>query len=91
MGQRHRAKISAVVDRDVLKSVDAYLQDHPDRDRDTVINEALRIWLDLALEQDRAMEEQYAATDDIPEEERRHWDAVLKANARVMLSRDPDA
>jgi len=34
---------------------------------------------------------QYAAPDDIPEDELRQWHAVLKANARVMLSRDPDA
>jgi hypothetical protein len=88
MAQRLRDKISIRVDPDVLSGVDAYLRDHPDRDRDTVIDEALRIWLDLANEQDRAMEEQYAAPDDIPEDERRQWDAVLKANARMMLGRD---
>ena len=87
---RTGAKISAMVDRSVLSGVDAYLRDHPDRDLDTVIDEALRIWLDLAREQDRAMDEQYAAEDDRPEDEVRAWNAVLKANARVMLRREPE-
>lgn len=91
MGQRHRVKISATVDPELLDGVDAYIHEHPDRDRDTVIDEALGIWLDLAKEQDRAMEEQYAAPDDIPEDELRQWNAVLKANARMMFGRDPDA
>jgi hypothetical protein len=90
MTGRAGVKISMTVDREVLSGVDAYLRDHPDRDRDTVIDEALRIWLDLAREQDRAMEEQYAADDDRPADEVRAWSAILKANARVMLRREPE-
>jgi hypothetical protein len=89
MAQRHRVKISATLDPELLDSVDAYLRDHPDRDRDTVIDEALGIWLDVARNQDRAMEEQYADSD-LPEDELRQWNAVLDANARVMLRREPD-
>jgi hypothetical protein len=91
MKERTGNKLSATVDRALLSDVDAYLRDHPDRDLDTVVDEALRIWLDAARAQDRAMEEQYAARDDIPNDELRQWHAVSKANARVMLGRDLDA
>jgi hypothetical protein len=87
MAQRHRVKISARVDPDVLSGVDTYLGDHPDHDRDTVIDEALRIWLDLANEQDRAMEEQYTEPDDRPEHEVAQWKAIRDASARMLCSR----
>ena len=90
MTGRTGVKISATVDREVPSGVDAYLRDHRDRDRDTVINEALRIWLDLAKEQDRAMEEQYTAPDDRPEHEVAQWNAIRDASTRMMLSvREP--
>jgi hypothetical protein len=89
MGQRHRVKVSATLDPELVAGVDAYLRQHPESNRGKVIDEALWLW--FAREQDRAMEEQYAAPDDIPEEELQQWNAILKANARVMLSRDPDA
>ena len=47
--------------------------------------------LAVAQEQDRAMKEQFAAPDDIAEDELRQWNAVLNANARMMVGRDPDA
>jgi hypothetical protein len=87
MGQRHRVKISATVDPELLDGVDAYIHEHPDRDRDTVIDEALGIWLDLAKEQDRAMEEQYAEPDDRPEHEVAQWKAIRDASARMIFSR----
>jgi hypothetical protein len=83
-------KLSATLDQALLNDVDAYLRDRPDRDLETVVDEALRIWLDVARAQDRAMEEQYAAPDDIPEDELRQRSSVLKANARVMLRPAPD-
>lgn len=89
MGQRHRVKISATLDPELVAGVDAYVRDHPETDRSKVIDEALWLW--FAREQERAMEEQYAAPDDIPEDELRQWNAVLKANARLMFGRDPDA
>ncbi len=88
MAQRHRVKISATLDPELLDSVDAYLRDHPDRDRDTVIDEALGIWLDLAREQDHAMEEQYMAPDDRPKQEVEHWHAIREASARMLFNRD---
>jgi hypothetical protein len=89
MAQRHRVKISATVDPELLAGVDTYLKARGDCDRSKMIDEALWLW--LAREQDRAMEEQYAEPDDIPEDERRQWNAVLEANARMMLRRHPDA
>jgi metal-responsive CopG/Arc/MetJ family transcriptional regulator len=45
MGQRHRVKISATVDPELLDGVDAYIREHPGRDRSKVIDEALMLWL----------------------------------------------
>lgn len=87
MSQRHRVKISATVEPDLLEGVDAYIREHPSRDRDTVINEALGIWLDLAKEQDRAMEEQFNGPD-APEDEMRAWHAIRDASARMIFRRD---
>jgi hypothetical protein len=88
MGRRHRVKISATLDPELAAGVDAYVRKHPESNRGKVIDEALWLW--FAREQDRAMEEQYAAPDDIPEDELRQWNAVLKANARIASGRDPE-
>jgi len=88
MPQQRLVKISIKVPPGLLGGVDAYLRDHPDHDRDSVIEEALRVWLDLANEQDRAMEEQYSAPDDRPEHEVAQWNAIRDASARLMFSRD---
>jgi Arc/MetJ-type ribon-helix-helix transcriptional regulator len=84
MGQRHRVKISATVDPELLEGVDAYIREHPGRDRSKVIDEALMLW--LAQEQDRAMEAQFDDPD-VPEDELRQWNAILDANARMMWRR----
>jgi hypothetical protein len=90
MGQRHRVKISATLDPELVAGVDAFVRKHPGTNRGKIIDEALWLW--FAKEQDRAMEEQYAAPDDIPEDELRQWNAVLEANAQTMLGNDdPDA
>lgn len=89
MGQRRRVKISATLDPELLDGVDAYVREHPDTDRSKILDEALWLW--FAREQDRAMDEQYAAPDDIPEDELRQWNAVLEANARKTIRRHPDA
>jgi hypothetical protein len=81
-------KLSVMVDRALLNEVNAYLRDRPDCDLETVVDEALRIWLDVARAQDRAMQEQYAAPDDRPEHEVAAWNAIRDASARMLLSRD---
>ena len=78
-------KISATVDPELLHGVDAYIREHPDRDRSRVIDEALMLW--LAQEQDRAMQEQYDGPD-APEEEMRAWRAIRDAAARMNFNRD---
>jgi hypothetical protein len=75
----------------ILDGVEAYIREHPDRDLQTVVDEALEVWLQVATEQDRAMEEQYAAPDDRPKEEIAAWEAIREANARLILGRRPDA
>ena len=84
MGQRHRVKISATVDPELLDGVDAYIREHPGRDRSKVIDEALLLW--LAQEQDRAMEAQFDDPD-VPDDELRQWNVILDANARMMWRR----
>lgn len=84
MAQRHRVKISATVDPELLAGVDAYIREHPDRDRSKVLDEALMLW--LTHEQDRAMIEQYAE-DDRPEEEVAAWRAIQDAAARRIFGR----
>ena len=84
MAQRHRVKISATIDPELLDGVDAYIKEHPGRDRSKVIDEALMLW--LAQEQHRAMEAQFDGPD-VPEDELRQWNAVLDANARMLWRR----
>jgi hypothetical protein len=83
--QRHRVKISATVDPELLAGVDAYIRDHPDRDRSKVIDEALWLW--FAREQERAMEEQFDGPD-APEEEMHAWRAIRDEAALRIFGRD---
>jgi hypothetical protein len=69
--------------------VDAYVEKHPDTSRDEILDQALWLW--FAREQDRAMEEQYAAPDDRPEHEVAAWNAIRDASARLMFGRDAHA
>jgi hypothetical protein len=84
---RHRVKISATVDPELIAGVDAYIREHPDRDRSKVLDEALMLW--LAQEQARAIEAQFDGPD-VPEDELRRWNAILDANARMMWRRDDE-
>lgn len=84
VAQRHRVKISATLDPELVAGVDAYVRKHPDTDRSKIIDEALWLW--FAREQDRAMEEQYAE-DDRPEEEVAAWRAIQDAAARRIFGR----
>ena len=84
VAQRHRVKISATIDPELLDGIDAYIKEHPGRDRSKVIDEALMLW--LAQEQDRAMIEQYAE-DDRPADEVAAWRAIQDAAARRTFGR----
>lgn len=82
---RHRVKISATVDPELLSEVDAYVGEHPGADRSGVIDEALALW--LARRQDHAMEEQFDGPG-APADERRHWQFVQREAIRRALRRD---
>jgi hypothetical protein len=84
MTNRRRVKISATVDPELLGGVDAYIREHPDRDRSKILDEALYLW--LAQEQDRAMIEQFAE-DDRPPEEVAAWRAIQNAAAQRIFGR----
>jgi metal-responsive CopG/Arc/MetJ family transcriptional regulator len=84
--ERHRAKISVTVDPQLLKAVDAFVAEQEGWDRSKVIDEALRLW--CAREQERAMEEQYAAPQSPEEqEERAAWREIQAAAAERIFQR----
>jgi hypothetical protein len=72
---RHRVKISATVDPELLDGIDAYVTEHPGTGRSSILDEALALW--LAQQQHREMEEQFAG-EDAPQEERRQWRRVQR-------------
>jgi len=82
---RHRVKISATVDPELLDGIDAYVMQHPGTDRSGILDAALALW--LAQQQDRAMEEQFAG-EDAPNEERRHWRRIQQEATRWALRLD---
>jgi hypothetical protein len=87
VAHRHRVKISATLDPELVAGVDAYVRKHPETNRGKILDEALWLW--FAKEQDRAMEEQYSAPDDRPADQVAQWNAIRDASARMMLSRGP--
>jgi hypothetical protein len=76
LSSRHRPKITATLDPDLLASVDAYVAAHPDQDRSAILDEALRLW--RARELERAMEAQFTAPDGVDPTERHAWDALRR-------------
>lgn len=85
MRQRHRVKISATLDPELVAGMDAYVREHPDVDRSKVLDQALHLW--IAEQQRQAMIEQFRS-DDRPEDESRQWRAVQRAAAQRMLRRE---
>jgi hypothetical protein len=82
--ERNRVKISATVDAQLIKAVDAFVAAHPGFDRSKVIDEALWLW--YAREQDRAMEEQFAPPQSGTEQqERAAWRRIRRAAAKRLF------
>lgn len=54
-----RVKVGATLDPDLVAAVDRFVDEHPGRDRSSVIDEALQLW--YAARQDEAMERQFSA------------------------------
>ena len=83
-----RAKISATVDAGLLEQVDRYVAARPGASRSAVIDDALRLW--TARERERAMEEQYADTSPLSDEdaaEHEAWRRIREAAAADRLFR----
>ena len=76
---RRRAKIGTTVDPMLLRAVDEYVAQHPGCDRSTVFDEALALW--HAREQERAMQAQFEAPDDVPADEEQAWRGIRRAAA----------
>jgi hypothetical protein len=84
-----RRKISVTVDPQLLRAVDAYVEQHEELDRSRVIDDALAHW--YALRQEEAMVEQYSSAPD-PEEraEGKDWRRIRREAASRLLNRTGD-
>ncbi|MBI2982768.1 MAG: hypothetical protein HYY42_01020 [Chloroflexi bacterium] len=79
-------KVGATLDPELVAAVDRYVGAHPDIDRSTVIDEALRLW--YARQQDFAMERQFAAPRSSRElAEAEDWRRIRHAAAERMIKR----
>ena len=79
-GGRRRARVSVTVAPELLRAVDTFVAEHPEWDRSKVMDEALAHW--CAAQQERAMEEQFAApASAVEQEERAAWKGIQRAAA----------
>jgi len=84
---RRRPKVTATLDPELLAAVDAHVAAHPELDRSTVIDEALRLW--RARELDGELETQFAEPDGVRKAERAAWDAIRRGAADRRLRSTP--
>ena len=80
---RHRVKVGATLDPDLVAALDSYVAAHPGLDRSAVIDEALHLW--HAREQDAAMERQLREDATRYHAERADWRRVRDAAAARRL------
>ncbi len=81
-----RVKVGATLDPDLIAAVDRYVGAHPDIDRSTVIDEALRLW--YARQQDLAMERALLAPRSKRElAEAEDWRKIRHAATEQMIVR----
>jgi metal-responsive CopG/Arc/MetJ family transcriptional regulator len=83
-----RVKLSATVEAELLEQVDSFVAERPGTSRSAVVDEALRLW--TARQRERAMEEQYADTSPLSDEDAAEWEswrAIRRASA-ARLFRD---
>lgn len=84
---QRRVKISATLDRGLLRDVDAFVAEHPAFNRSRVFDEALRLW--KANQVEKAFEAQYAGPSSEQEaREREDWRHIRRAAVQRMLARD---
>jgi hypothetical protein len=83
--ERHRAKISATLDPDLLRAGDRFVRQSPHYSRSRVIEDALHLWWQREL--DRQMEAQYEAhPSDTDADEWADWRHIRRAAAICALS-----
>jgi hypothetical protein len=80
---RRRPKVTTTLDPELLAAVDAHVAAHPELDRSSVFDAALRLW--RARELELALEAQFARPDDVPPMERRAWEAVRRGAVKRRL------
>lgn len=79
-----RVKVGATLDPGLVAAVDRYVDAHPDIDRSTVIDDALRLW--YANQQDAAMERAFRAPRSARERsESEGWRAIRRAAGERMI------
>ena len=82
--RRHRVKISATIDAELLQAVDAFVKEHPGFNRSKVLDEALWLW--HARQQEIAIEAQHTAPqDDREREEHAAWRRIQAATAQRIF------
>lgn len=80
---RRRPKISATINPQLLRAVDAFVDTHPEYDRSMVVDEALSLW--YARQQEEAMEAQFAEGSGVDPEEWEAWRAIRDAAAAQRM------
>jgi metal-responsive CopG/Arc/MetJ family transcriptional regulator len=79
-------KVGATLDPELVAAVDRYVDEHPGRDRSSVIDEALQLW--YARQQDEAMERQLLAPRSATERrEAAAWARIRAAAAQRLFEK----
>ena len=87
---RRRAKLSVTLSAELLRAVDAFVNEHAGYNRSKVLDAALRLW--YARQQEQAIEAQHRAPQDERErEEHAAWRRIQAAAAeRIFRPRTAD-
>ncbi|MGI8549357.1 MAG: hypothetical protein ACR2PL_00970 [Dehalococcoidia bacterium] len=82
--ERRRVKVSVTLAPELVQEVDRFLREHPEFDRSAIVGEALSLW--CRQQQEKAMEEQFAAEPSAGElEERESWRRIQCASAERIF------
>ncbi len=88
--ETRRAKLSTTIDKDLLETVDRFVEQHGQTDRGKVIDDALRLW--ASRERERATEAMYLTPKSTQEQEEfAAWRQLRRAAAtRLFRERERD-
>lgn len=82
--ERRRVKVSVTVEPELLRAVDAFVDQHEGLDRSKVFDEALYLW--YAQQQEAAIAAQHTAPQSLKEqEERAAWRRIQAAAAERIF------